>query len=100
GDTLTIRGETKQDENVERANYLFRERRFGSFRRSFTLPASVESDKCEATFDHGELTLRLPKAQTAQPKRIRVNAGPAQLAGRQQSESGQQAGRQRSEEHG
>ena len=49
------------------------ERKFGSFRRSFTLPSGVDADKVEAKFAHGVLTLDLPKAEAAKPRRIAVS---------------------------
>lgn len=72
GDTLTISGEVKQEEKVERENYLRQEMRYGSFSRSVALPATVQADKAEAVFEHGVLTLTLPKAEEAKPKTIKV----------------------------
>ena len=72
GDTLTIKGETKSEEQFEEDSYLRKERRFGSFQRTFSLPASVASDKSKAEFENGVLTLTLPKAEEAKPKSIKV----------------------------
>lgn len=72
GDTLTIKGETKMEEKVEKANYVRQERRYGSFQRSVTLPMHVQADKSEATFENGVLTLRLPKAEEVRPKSIKI----------------------------
>lgn len=72
GDTLTIRGETKADEEIEEENYICRERRYGAFSRSLTIPVAVEADKAEAEFEDGVLTLRLPKAEEVKPKAIEV----------------------------
>ena len=72
GDTLTINGETKSEEQFEEGSYIRKERRFGSFQRAFSLPTSVASDKAKAEFEHGVLTLTLPKAETAKPKSIKV----------------------------
>ncbi|MBI3965577.1 MAG: Hsp20/alpha crystallin family protein [Chloroflexi bacterium] len=72
GDALTIRGELKSEESSESRQYFVQERRSGSFQRTVSLPAPVESDGAEATFEHGVLTLRLPKAASAQPRRIAV----------------------------
>ena len=74
GDTLTIRGETKVEEDVEEENYIRRERRYGSFCRSFALPTPIVADKAEAEFEDGILTLTLPKAEEAKPKTITVKA--------------------------
>jgi HSP20 family protein len=73
GDTLTIKGETKSEEQFEEGSYIRKERRFGSFQRSFSLPASVASDRAKAEFEHGVLTLTLPKAEEAKPKSIKVS---------------------------
>ncbi len=72
GDTLTIRGESKAEEHVEEENYVYRERRYGAFSRSIAIPTSVEADNAEADFEDGVLTLRLPKAEEAKPKAIKV----------------------------
>jgi len=72
GDTLTIKGEMKSEEQFEEGSYIRKERRFGSFQRTFSLPASVASDKAKAEFEHGVLTLTLPKAEQAKPKSIKV----------------------------
>ncbi|MBC7262983.1 MAG: Hsp20/alpha crystallin family protein [Chloroflexi bacterium] len=74
GDTLTIRGETKMEEKVEKENYIRQERRYGAFSRSLTLPAGVVADKAQAHFENGVLTLRIPKAEEAKPKTIKVQA--------------------------
>ena len=75
GQTLVIRGEFKADEKITRDQYLYRERRFGSFSRLLQLPVRVEGDKTEATFQHGVLTLRIPKADEVKPRQIQIRAG-------------------------
>jgi HSP20 family protein len=72
GDTLTVKGETKSEERFEEGNYIRKELRYGSFQRTFSLPASVTSDKAKAEFENGVLTLTLPKAEEAKPKSIKV----------------------------
>jgi HSP20 family protein len=72
---LTIRGESQSEEEKEEKNYRLRERRSGTFVRSFTLPGNVDEDAIEADFKNGLLKLRLPKAQEEKTKRIRVNSG-------------------------
>ncbi len=69
---LTIRGEKKQEEIKEGKNYHRVERCYGSFYRSFTLPSSALSNKIEASFTDGVLTLTIPKAEEAKPKSIEV----------------------------
>ena len=75
GDTLTIKGETKSEDNVSRDNYYCQERRYGSFARTLTLPMPVQADKAEAKFEYGVLTLTLPKAEQAKAKKIEIKAG-------------------------
>lgn len=69
---LTIRGETKEEKNVEEKNYRLHERRYGSFSRTVTLPVGVNADEVEATHENGVLTLRLPKSEAVKPKKITV----------------------------
>lgn len=72
GNTLTISGETTEEEEVTKDNYIRRERRYGSFSRSVILPEGLEPDKGEASFEDGVLTLTIPKAPEAKPKVIKI----------------------------
>lgn len=72
GDTLCIRGEVKEEREEEGQQYHIRERREGSFSRSFTLPTRVDADKAKAEFENGVLTLTLPKVEDVKPKTITV----------------------------
>ena len=63
GDLLTIKGEFKVENREERANYVRQERRSGSFCRQIGLPADINPDNVEATFEDGVLTLEMPKAR-------------------------------------
>jgi HSP20 family protein len=74
GDRLTIRGESKAAEERTGDNWIIREQRQGTWERSITLPGLVSADKAEARLENGMLTLRLPKAQEALPRRIAVGA--------------------------
>lgn len=74
GDTLTIRGETKEEKEANKENYLRKERRYGAFERSVTLPSGLQTDKAEASFDNGMLTLKIPKSEQVKPKSIKVKA--------------------------
>jgi HSP20 family protein len=74
GDTLTIKGETKTDEEIQEENYLYRERHYGSFCRALSIPVPVVTNKAEAEFENGILTLTLPKAEEVKPKAIQVKA--------------------------
>lgn len=72
GDTLTIKGEIRQEQDVKEENVVRRERRFGAFSRTVTLPTPVDSSKANATYENGVLTLMLPVAEEAKPKEIKV----------------------------
>ena len=74
GDTLTIKGETKMEEEVKKENLIRQERRYGAFSRSVALPTGLDTDKAEATFKDGVLTLRFPKREEVRPKTIKVKA--------------------------
>ncbi|MFQ5813451.1 MAG: Hsp20/alpha crystallin family protein [Anaerolineae bacterium] len=74
GNTLTIKGETKTEEKVEKANYTRQERHYGAFSRSLTLPTTIVAEKAKAEFENGVLTLTLPKAEEVKPKTIKVKA--------------------------
>jgi HSP20 family protein len=69
---LTIRGESREDKDIKQENYHLRERRFGSFARSVTLPNPVNADQIEAVNENGVLTLTLPKAESVKPRKIEV----------------------------
>jgi HSP20 family protein len=69
---LTIRGEKKQEKETKKENYHRVERSYGSFQRSFTLPTTVKSDRIDAAFKDGILSISLPKAEEAKPKQIEV----------------------------
>ena len=75
GQTLTLRGELKADEEVQRDQYLYRERRYGSFSRTVQLPVRVQGEHAEASFTDGILTLSIPKAEEVKPRQIRISAG-------------------------
>ena len=74
GQTLTMRGEFKADDKIEKDQYLYRERRFGSFSRTVQLPVRVEGDRAQASFTDGILRLSIPKAEEVKPRQIRINA--------------------------
>ncbi|MBK7897509.1 MAG: Hsp20/alpha crystallin family protein [Anaerolineaceae bacterium] len=72
---LTIKGETQEEAVRDDEKVHLRERRFGSFMRSISLPTPVESNDVQASIDNGVLTLQIPKAEAVKPKRIAVKAG-------------------------
>lgn len=69
---LTLRGERKFEKDVNEDSYHRIERSYGAFARSFTLPRNVEADKVKATFKDGVLSIELPKAEAARPRRIDI----------------------------
>jgi HSP20 family protein len=69
---LTLRGERKFEEKVDRENYHRIERSYGEFIRSFTLPTFVDDTRIVADFHDGVLTVTLPKNEAARPKQIEV----------------------------
>jgi HSP20 family protein len=75
GDTVTIRGESKPEEEKKGVHWHVRERRSGPFQRSLSLAVPIDSNKANASFDHGVLTLTLPKAERAKPKQIKIGGG-------------------------
>jgi HSP20 family protein len=81
GDTLTIRGESKAEGEKKGEHWHLRERRFGAFQRAMTLPTPVDSDKAQASFEHGVLTLTLPKSEAARPRQIKIGGPAAAKAG-------------------
>lgn len=75
-DVLTIRGEKKAEREEKKKGYYLAERSYGSFYRSIPLPPGVDSEKAEAQFKKGVLTVSLPKTPEAQAKvrKIEVKA--------------------------
>ena len=71
---LTIKGKMKEENEDEGKKYYLRERRYGSFCRSVSLPSNVKADSIEADYETGVLTLRLPKSEESKPKRILVKS--------------------------
>jgi HSP20 family protein len=74
GDILTLKGEVRQENEQKEQTWHIREQRFGSFERSIVLPTDVKSDKAEAVFENGILTVTLPKADEVKPKTINIKA--------------------------
>jgi len=72
GNTLTISGEKKQEEEKSEKGYYHIERCYGSFRRDLTLPVEVDSNKIDAVCKDGVLSITLPKAERAKAVKVRV----------------------------
>jgi len=71
-DTVTVEGEIKEEKTTEEPTFLLKEWHNGKFSRSLTLPDELDSAKAEASLKDGVLTLRMPKAEVALPKTIKV----------------------------
>ena len=69
---LTIEGEKQDEKEEKKKDYYLSERRYGSFQRSFRVPDWVDSDKIEASFKNGVLTVTLPKAPEAQKEEKKI----------------------------
>jgi HSP20 family protein len=69
---LTLKGERKQKEGIDRENYHLIERSYGHFRRSFVLPNNVDQEKVVAKFKDGVLFIVIPKFKRVRPKKIAI----------------------------
>ncbi len=86
---LTVRGQRHQQRKEgQEGRYQFVERSYGSFVRQFHLPQGVDESQISADFEHGELTIRIPKPQQPQPRRIQIGRA---AAGQQQASVGRGA---------
>jgi HSP20 family protein len=72
--TLILRGERKHDPAVKEEHYHRVERAYGPFQRSFVLPTLVDQEKVQASYHDGMLELRLPKLESAKPRRIAIQS--------------------------
>src|SRR4030095_4160313 len=79
--TLAVEGERQAGADAATDTFHRAERGAGAFRRSFTLPASVDGTRIDANFQDGVLTIKLPRHEEARPRTIPVNGSPAEPAG-------------------
>lgn len=70
--TITIHAETRAEEEREERNWLVRERRSATYHRSIPLPSPISPDQADARYENGVLTLNVPKAEEARPRRIKI----------------------------
>lgn len=94
-DVLTLTVDKQPGADGEARNYHHVERRYGTFSRTFRLPKTVDRDQVQATMKDGVLSIRLPKAEHARPRRIpvRVSAlGQGEAAPRQITTAGTETG--------
>jgi len=73
GDTLTLKGEKKQEKEEKEESFQLIERRYGAFSRSIRLAAEVDTKNIKANYKDGLLTVTLPKSETAKEKQIKIN---------------------------
>jgi len=88
-DAVTIKGETKSENEVQEENYVRRECYSGTFARSIALPPGLKIDKAEATMENGILTLEIPKAEEVKPRavKIKAKAEPGKLEAKENKEA-------------
>ena len=71
-ETVTIKGERKEQSEIQRENYLCQECYWGSFARSYVLPVPVVSDKAQAALKNGILTITIPKQEKTKVRTIEI----------------------------
>jgi HSP20 family protein len=84
---LTIKGEVKEEDEINEPHYHLRERRYGNFNRTIKLPSGIASDKIEAHYDKGVLTLHLPKVEEAKPKKITIKTSSPEMIDAESTEA-------------
>ncbi len=75
GDAITLRGESKHEEEHTGRNYVRREFRHGSFSRTLPLPTEVKSAEAKATYKDGVLEVKIPKSERVTPRAVKVEIG-------------------------
>jgi HSP20 family protein len=85
---LTISGERREEEEETREGYRRVERAFGRFTRSISLPDGINPDEVQANFENGVLTVRIPKPQESEPRRVQIG----QAEGQQSNGQGEAQG--------
>lgn len=73
GDTLTIHAAYEEEQRDTESDYLYQELRRGVLDRSITLPGDLQADAATASFEHGLLTLTIPKREEAKPRKIKIS---------------------------
>src|SRR5258705_12150754 len=72
--TLTLKGERKFEKDESNRGFHRIERQYGTFVRSFTVPASVDAERVAAEYKNGVLSVRLPKKEAAKPRQVKIEA--------------------------
>jgi HSP20 family protein len=70
---LTLSGQRSHEKEVKEENYYRKERAFGRFQRSFSVPTEIDPDKIKAEFKDGVLKVEIPKPEEQKPKKIAVH---------------------------
>jgi HSP20 family protein len=78
---LTIRGQSAHESEHQEGNYLVRERRSGSFYRVLRLPDTADTDQAHPFYEHGVLTITIPKAESKKAKQLKVSVNDRELEG-------------------
>ena len=86
---LTIQGERHFAHDSSEQQFHRVERRYGAFRRAITLPAQVQAEQIEASFENGVIQIVVPKMEEAKPKRIQVRPGRAEILAASSAASGE-----------
>ena len=71
--TLSIKGEAKFEKEIKEEQYLHREHRYGAFHRTVVLPRELNTEKAEATYDNGILTVTIPRSEASKHKPLKIN---------------------------
>jgi HSP20 family protein len=74
-EVVTIKGQRRNEADVERQNYFVQECYWGSFMRSYILPVSVDAAKAEASLRNGILTIKIPKQEKTKTRVLKVQVG-------------------------
>ena len=83
--TLTIRGQRKFEQQFDKGGFHRIERSYGTFVRTFTLPSTVDTEKVQANYDNGVLTVTLPKKEAAKPRQVKIGVSDAKNSAAQVS---------------
>ncbi len=72
GDAVTIKAEIEQEKEEKKGTMLRQERHYGRLERTIELPIAIDATKVDATYEHGVLTLVMPKSEVVRPKSVEV----------------------------
>jgi HSP20 family protein len=76
--TLTIRGQRKFEQQADKGGFHRIERSYGTFVRTFTVPTTVDTEKVQADYKNGVLTITLPKKEAAKPRQVKIGVNASQ----------------------